>query len=369
MRIAVVNNLVPQDLCRIILTIPDYEIAWVAHDGAEAVKKCASDRPDLILIDPDLPRMDGVEATCRIMEEFPCPILIVTTKVEDNAAKVFKAIGCGALDAVNTPLRGDDEQAQRSREVFLKKINTIVKLQGAPSKKVAPKTESKAEALRRKTESFREQAETFRRKTESFRMFLSEQIPPLVIVGSSTGGPKTLVKVLSRLPENLEVAVVIVQHLDKEFTSGLADWLNAQTSLKVRVATRGAYPEKGIVDVAGTNDHLILTAGLRFAYTPEPRNNPYRPSVDVFFKSVAKHWPNKGCAILLTGMGRDGATELANLRNIGWYTIAQDQATSVVYGMPKAAKELNAATEILSLEKIGSAILHFASSMNKKREK
>jgi two-component system response regulator WspF len=135
------------------------------------------------------------------------------------------------------------------------------------------------------------------------------------------------------------------------------------------VATRGSQPEKGIVDVAGTNDHLILTAGLRFAYTPEPQNNPYRPSVDVFFRSVAKYWPGRGCAILLTGMGRDGATEMAKLHNMGWYTIAQDQATSVVYGMPKAAKELNAATEILSLEEISSAILDFASRMNKKREK
>lgn len=380
MRIAVVNNRVPQDLCQIILDVPGYEIAWIAHDGGEAVKKCGFDQPDLILMDPDVPGMDGVEATRRIMEESPCPILIVTPKVDDNAAKVFKAIGCGALDAVNTPLLGDDEQAQRSREAFLKKINTIVKLQGTPPQKVPPQRTSsqnvspqkafpETEFFRSKTESFRKKAEDLRRKTEFFRALLTEQVPPLVIIGSSTGGPKTLVKVLSRLPEDLGAAVVIVQHLDEEFSSGLAGWLNTQTPLKVRVATRGSQPEKGIIDVAGTNDHLILTAGLRFAYTPEPQNNPYRPSVDVFFKSVAKYWPGRGCAILLTGMGRDGATELAKLHNMGWYTIAQDQATSVVYGMPKAAKELNAATEILSLEEISSAILDFASRMNKKREK
>lgn len=369
MRIAIVHNLAPQVLRQIILDISGYEIAWIAHNGVEAVKKCAFDRPDLILMDPDIPGMDGVEATRRIMEESPCPILIVTTKVDKNAAKVFKAIGWGALDAVNTPLLGDDKPAQCSREAFLKKIHTIEKLQGAASRKISPQPEANPETLRTKTESFRKQAEAFRRKTESFRTLLTEQVPPLVIIGSSTGGPKTLVKVLSRLPENLGAAVVIVQHLDVEFTSGLADWLNAQTPLKVRVATHGAYPEKGVVDVAGTNDHLILTTGLRFAYTPEPYSNPYRPSVDVFFKSVAKHWPSTGCAILLTGMGRDGAAELATLRNLGWYTIAQDQATSIVYGMPKAAKELNAATEILSLEEIGAAILHFASSMNKKREK
>jgi len=177
------------------------------------------------------------------------------------------------------------------------------------------------------------------------------------VIGSSTGGPKTLLKVLAPLPENLGAAIIVVQHLDEEFSPGLADWLNTQTALRVRIAPRGARPEKGIVDVAGTNDHLILTRGLTFAYTPEPRNNPYRPSVDVFFKSVAEHWPDTGCAILLTGMGRDGAVELANLRRLGWYTIAQDQATSVVYGMPKAAKELDAAVEILPIEEISPAIL------------
>ena len=240
MRIAVVNNRVPQDLCQIILDVPGYEIAWIAHDGGEAVKKCAFDQPDLILMDPDVPGMDGVEATRRIMEESPCPILIVTTKVDDNAAKVFKAIGCGALDAVNTPLLGDDEQAQRSREAFLKKINTIVKLQGTPPQKVPPQRTSsqkvspqkafpETESFRTKTESFRKKAEDLRRKTESFRALLIEQVPPLVIIGSSTGGPKTLVKVLSRLPENLGAAVVIVQHLDEEFSSGLAGWLNTQT--------------------------------------------------------------------------------------------------------------------------------------------
>jgi two-component system response regulator WspF len=345
-RIGVVNDLKPESLCRIILSVPDYDIAWIARNGAEAVRKCALDRPDLVLIDPDIPGIDGVEVIRRIMAHTPCPILIVTPAVQENAAKVFKAMGCGALDAVNTPIPGDDEQARRSREALLKKIHTIIKLQGG-------------EYIPPRTEVFRGQTEMFRPKTEAFRVIFPDQVPPLVVIGSSTGGPKTLVQVLSRLPNNLEAAIIIVQHLDEEFSAGLADWLNVQTPLRVRVATRGAYPEKGVVDVAGTNDHLILTPGLTYTYTPEPRNNPYRPSVDVFFKSVAKHWPDKGCAVLLTGMGRDGAAELVNLRKLGWYTIAQDQATSVVYGMPKAAKELDAATEILSIADIGPAILNF----------
>ena len=351
-RIAIVHPLKVEHLCQIVLSVPDYDIAWVSREGAETVKKCAGDRPDLLVIDPDVPGLDGLEAIRRIMQTTPCPILIITKAVEDNAARVFKAIGHGALDAVNTPLPGTDEPAQRSQKIFLKKMNTLIKLQG-PAFPLGDH-----DALRPKAEAARGDSVTFRHKTDAFRVMFMEATPPLIAIGSSTGGPKTLVRLLAPLPKNLNAAIIIIQHLEEEFSSGLADWLNAQTPLRVRVAARGTHPEKGVVDVAGTNDHLVLTAGLTFAYTPDPRDNPYRPSVDVFFKSVAKHWPDKkGCAIVLTGMGRDGAIELANLRKMGWHTIAQDQATSVVYGMPKAAKELEAAVEILPIDAICPAIL------------
>lgn len=428
MRIAVVNNIMPERLCRIILGVTGYEIAWIARDGTDAVKKCAVDCPDLLLIDPDLPGMDGVEATRKIMGETPCPILIVTPAIDQNAGKVFKAIGYGAVDAVNAPLLGEDDQAQRSRTIFLKKIKTIFTLhhKGQPSSVVdilhiktespgmsgvgsprprtdtfrqrseiippsgeespSPRTEifrrhseligvsneegsnPRAETPRRRSDPVRVGSEPIRTKTEMFRS-VGFYLPPLVVIGSSTGGPKTLVSIFSKLPKDLEAAIVVIQHLDQEFSAGLADWLNMQTPLRVRVAIRGTHPEKGVVDVAGTNDHLVLTAGLTFAYTPDPYDNPYRPSVDVFFRSVAKYWPNTGCAILLTGMGRDGAAELATLRSLDWYTIAQDQATSVVYGMPKAAKELDAATEILALDQIAPAILQFVAQAKQKQEK
>jgi two-component system response regulator WspF len=154
--------------------------------------------------------------------------------------------------------------------------------------------------------------------------------------------------------------------LDQEFSAGLAEWVSSQTSLQVRVATSGGHPEQGVVDVAATNDHLVVTSGLTFAYTPEPFENPYRPSVNVFFRSVARYWPDVGCGIVLTGMGRDGAAELLTLRSLGWHTIAQDQETSIVYGMPKAAKELHAAVEVLPLERIAPAILKFLSQTGKK---
>jgi two-component system response regulator WspF len=174
----------------------------------------------------------------------------------------------------------------------------------------------------------------------------------LVAIGSSTGGPKALATILSKLPSNLNAAIVIVQHVDGHFSSGFADWLNQQIPLPVRLAVPGDYLQKGTVLVAGTNDHLYLNPDLTLCYTKNPIDYPYRPSVNVFFNSLAQHWKKKGTGILLTGMGKDGAEGLNALRLQGWHTIAQNQESCIVYGMPKAAVELNAAVQVLSLENI-----------------
>ncbi len=339
MRIAIVNPLMVKSLRETVLSVPGYDIAWVARTGAEAVKKCASDPPDLILMDPNLPVMDGVEATRQIMLNSPCSILMVTDTINTQTAKVFEAMGHGALDVVNAPMAGNATQIQESRRALLKKIRTLAKLHALSS--------------------------TPRQKPSNEPLVIPSQAPPLVVIGSSAGGPKTLAVVLSALPTTCAAACVIVQHVDQEFSGGLAAWLDAQTPLPVRLAVGGAQLRPGSVYVAGTNDHLVVTRSLTFAYTPEPRLMPYRPSVDVLFKSVAKHWPQKGSAVLLTGMGRDGAEGLAVLRQAGWHTIAQDQTTSVVYGMPKAAKELGAAIEILPLERIAPRLVELMQKTEK----
>jgi len=179
----------------------------------------------------------------------------------------------------------------------------------------------------------------------------------LVAIGASAGGPAALTVVLSGLPKDFQAAVVIVQHVDVRFAQGMAEWLGRESPLPVRLAKEGDCPIAGTVLLAGTNDHLKFKAAQRMGYTPEPLEQPYRPSVDVFFSSAAAFWAGEVIGVLLTGMGRDGAIGLKALRDKGHYTIAQDQATSAVYGMPRAAANLEAAVDILPLERIASRLV------------
>jgi two-component system, chemotaxis family, response regulator WspF len=324
MRIAIVNDLVMaiEALRRVLLLAPEHQVAWVAKDGAEAIVKCAKDTPDLVLMDLIMPLMDGVEATRQIMKQSPCAIMIVTVDVEKNSAQVFEALRYGALDAVNTPVLTHSAQPEAA-QALLSKIATIAKLIG---------------------------------KSPHAPFYAVRSLPPLIAIGSSTGGPKTLSTILSRLPANFGAAIVVVQHVDAQFAGGMISWLNDSTPLTVKKAAAGDRPEVGSVLVASTNDHLVLQANAMLNYIKEPLNNPYRPSIDVFFNSAAQYWRSPGIAVLLTGMGRDGAEGLGLLRRQGWYTIAQDQASCVVYGMPRAAVELNAAIEVLTPEAIASAL-------------
>ncbi len=335
MRVAIVNDLrlAVEALKRTLRRAPDIELAWVAENGSEAVELCRRDLPDVVLMDLLMPVMDGVEATRRIMQESPCAVLVVTSTVEGNASKVFQAMGAGALDAVPTPAIGPGGHLDGS-EPLLEKIARIGKLlqtkpgAGAPPPPPPPRSPA----------------------TNA----VPGAMPPLVVIGASTGGPPALRDILARLGDHSPLALVIVQHLDAQFAPGLAEWLSGlRGSMPVIPATAGMRPVAGQALLATTNNHLVLRRGLDLAYEPDPLDYPYRPSVDVFFRSVLRHWPTPGAAALLTGMGRDGAEGLLELKQAGWLTFAQDRASSVLYGMPKAAAELNAAIHVLSPSAMG----------------
>jgi len=334
MRIAIVNDvrMAVEVLRRVVTSVPDYQVAWVAEDGEEAVRQCAADVPDLILMDLMMPRMDGAEASRLIMRDSPCAILVVTSTVEGHSPKVFEAMGFGALDAVNTPVLEMSGEPANATEL-LAKIAMFRKLIGK-SRTKAPRVHLPAVAPR-----------------SGLRVGF-----PLITIGSSTGGPSALGRVLAGLPLKLHAAIAIVQHVDELFAPGLASWLARESSRDVRVIRAGDRPDPAAVQIASTNEHLLLTPQLTFTYSQEPVDYCYRPSVDVFFESVATWWPVTAIGVLLTGMGEDGAKGLLAMRRVGWHTIAQDKASSIVYGMPKAAARLDAATEILPLDQIAAAI-------------
>lgn len=331
MKIGIVNDMpmCVEALRRVVVGVPEYEVVWIASNGSEAVEKCAAQRPDLILMDLVMPVMDGVEATRLIMAATPCAILVVSSSIDGNISKVYDAMGCGALDAVCTPVLGQSG-SMSGGDGLLAKIRTIAKL----LTRKRPRSPS----------------------SEIPRPYAMARSRSLVAIGASTGGPQALAAVLSQLPSGFKPAIVIVQHVDAMFAPGLAEWLNAQSSLRVQIAAAGGSPEPGKAWLASSNDHLVFNPDLTFNYTPVPKDYPYRPSVDVLFKSAGKFWPGPQTAVLLTGMGRDGAGGLLSLKQQGWYTIAQNEESCVVYGMPKAAAALGAAVEVLPLKSIAGRL-------------
>jgi chemotaxis response regulator CheB len=346
-RIGIVNDmrLAREALRRVVDGSPGDEVAWLAADGEEAIERAAADPPDLILMDLIMPRVDGAEATRRIMARGRCPILIVTSSVSGNISKVYEAMGHGALDAVDTPVLGGE--GGRGPETLLRKIRRIDRQRHQPGQSgefraYAPPASGEFRALGASASS-----------TAEFRRVAA---PTFVAIGASTGGPKVLAEVLGLLPPTLDVPVVIAQHVDPAFATGMAAWLAGICPLPVQMADPGAEPAPGHVYLARTHEHLVLNPRGRFEYTPEPASCHYRPSVDALFGSLARHGSAAGMAALLTGMGRDGAAGLLALRKKGWVTAAQDQASCTVYGMPKAAAELNAASQVLDPFAIGRLI-------------
>ena len=320
MKIAIANDvaMAAEALRRVIAATSEHQVVWIARTGLDAVRMCAENRPDLVLMDLNMPGLDGVEATRQIMAASPCAILIVTGQPQDNVSQVFRALGAGALDVTATPIMAGGTGGDSA---LLAKIKTIGKLvRAARPDAGAPE---RGDAVRH-----------------------------LLAIGASTGGPLAVSHILAGWTPPPGTSVVVVQHIDANFAGHFSKWLGDQLSMPVKVVEDGDALAPGCVQIARTNDHLVLSARHRLHYAQEPRDYPYRPSVDVFFECVARHWEGEATGILLTGMGRDGAHGLLSMRAAGKTTITQDQASSAVYGMPRAAVDLDAAQQILSLDQI-----------------
>lgn len=316
---------------------PELQVVGEARDGKEAIKLCQQLQPDIITMDIRMPRMDGYQAVRRIMAEWPRPILVLTSTQSDIELGIsYKAIESGALMVLGKPhdLPGSDPEADQL-------IATV-------------KAMAEVKVVRRHWRVHKEGPEPPPRQAYP-------RVPRgsvrLIAMGASTGGPPALQVILQALPANLGVPIAVVQHISPGFVSGLARWLNDTTPLQVKVAEHGEPLNPGTAYLAPDDHHLQVTHnGLAWLGAAPPVDG-HRPSVTVLFESVARYYAAAAVGVLLTGMGDDGARGLKAMHDAGAYTIAQDEATSVVFGMPKEAIALGAADEVLPLERIGSRLV------------
>ncbi len=293
---------------------------WVAVDAGEAERRLARDPVDLLLLDVRMAGHAGALVAHASRAGTSCLILGC-----EGDAGVYEALAAGALGHVRAPhLEPDGELLGAQR--LLERIARLSALVGTGQGRAEP--EATAPAGRDST---------------------------LVALGASTGGPAALALVLAGLPAGLAATVLVVQHIDDDFSAGLAEWLGGHCLLPVRLARAGDYAERGQVYVAPPGGHLALLPSRQFARLSPRPGELHVPGIDVLFQQLAG-WRSRGVAALLTGMGNDGARGLLALRQAGWHTIAQDESSSAVYGMPRAAHEIGAALQVLPLPAIGATI-------------
>jgi two-component system, chemotaxis family, protein-glutamate methylesterase/glutaminase len=316
---------------------PDIELLGTAQDGRQAVELCRAHRPDVITMDMMMPVMSGLAATEYIMAHQPTPILIVSASLNRGELfKIYDALAAGAVDVLEKPL-GDEFDGDWERRL-LSSVKLVAKI------KVITHPRARLEAKTRASGILSRQLYVPR----------PTQSPEVIAIGASTGGPGAVLEVLRALPRRLDTPILVVVHMNPPFESAFTDWLDAQIERRVVRAESGvAVSElRGRVAVAPGGKHLIVRE-RRLALTLDQERHSCRPSVDVLFESLASEFGAAVSACLLTGMGRDGASGLLKIRQAGGVTIAQDEATSVVYGMPREAAALGAATYVLPLGDIG----------------
>lgn len=329
---------VRERLCEVLASDPEIEIVGTAEDGKRGIELCQALRPDVLTLDMMLPVMSGLAATEYVMAHCPTPILIVSASV--NRGEVFRtydALAAGAIDVFEKP-RGDasDDGWDAS---FLARVKLVSRI------KVITHPRGRAAAFRALPLAPRSHTPT------------AAGVIRVVALGASTGGPAALAEVLRTLPGPLAVPLLFVLHIDEPFGYAFADWLDGQTTHSVAYAGEGETLDAigGRIVMAPPGRHLVVRSG-RLRLTDDLPRHSCRPSVDVLFESLAADVGPGVLACLLTGMGRDGAAGLLAVREAGGATIAQDEASSVVYGMPREAALLGAVERVLPLGEIGPAI-------------
>lgn len=347
-----INVLVAEDstvtrmfLVHLLESDPQIHVVGAVNDGQAALDFVRENKPDVVLMDIHMPRLDGFEATRRIMETQPVPIVIcsATARAKDVVI-TFQAMEAGAIACIQKPLgrEHDDFEALAAHLLETVKLMSEVKLVRRTARpRPAPLAAARPAAWQPAAAQIR-----------------------LVGIGASTGGPPVLQTILAGLPKDFPAPVLVVQHIAHGFLAGMAEWLNQTTGLQVHIASYGTTPLPGHVYLAPDDFHMGIGAGGGIVLTREEPENHLRPAVSFLFRSLAAACGPNALGVLLTGMGKDGAAELKLMRDKGAITIVQDRESSVVHGMPGEAIALGGATHVLPLDKIGDALTALVNRSN-----
>ncbi len=338
--------------------VPDIKVAGTAMNGKFALQKIETLKPDVIILDLEMPEMNGIEFLKeREKRGIDIPVIILSSLAKKGAKITMEALTLGASDFITKPSGSVSLNIHETKDQLV----DLIRAYGGQYKKLHGQTPPPTyEKIVKPDEATIKELQALKPKEPTTPMQPTKkgQIE-IVAIGISTGGPNALRHVLPHLDRNLPTPVVIVQHMPPGFTKEFAESLNKICPLTVKEAQEGDVLEKGMVFVAPGDKHMEVQLGStsnKIHLTNDPPVNGHKPSVDVLFKSVAKVYARRSLAVIMTGMGKDGAKEIGRIYSMGGITIAQDEKTSVVYGMPRVAIESGVIHHVLPLEKIADKI-------------
>ena len=332
---------------------PVFKVVGVAHNGKDAVEKTAQLSPDLLTMDVNMPVMDGLEALAIIMKEHPLPVVMISSMTKTGAEATLRALELGAVDFISK-VSGTVSSIADIQNEILEKCRAAAAANWRISAKGKPVPVEMEEPPVSKVRPVELMSSPFPKSASG----TGQQ--RLVAIGTSTGGPRALQQVITQLPADLPCGVVVVQHMPPGFTKSLSERLDSLSKVKVKEAEDNDLIEPGHVYIAPGNYHMQVknqSGLLRISLNQEPPLASHRPSVDVLFDSVASVG-RRLTAVIMTGMGSDGAKGMQKIKSAGGYVIAEDESTSVVYGMPKAVVDLGIADKVLPLPYIAGAIVN-----------
>lgn len=341
-------------LKRILSGAPDIEVVGTASNGLDALELIPRLQPHVICTDLHMPKMSGLEMIQRVMATVPTPILVISASVQqDDSENVFQLLQAGAVDVFPKPMSGLSSEYEQAKADLITKIRVL----SGVSVFTQHRTVASFQATRRTDAgSANTSLNSCLSPTVLPQPVMDIRLPKLVAIGASTGGPQALYTILKQLPAHFPVPILCVQHISDGFLQGLVDWLNAESALSVKVAEPGQLPQPGCVYFPAERSHLQIDAHGRLTAFDAPPVAGHCPSVTVLFQSIATHYRQSAVGVLLTGMGRDGADGLKAIADAGGTTVAQDEESCIVYGMPKEAIALGAVQQVLPLSQIAPTL-------------